>query len=65
MVAKLVLDQLEKTGGALTALTLPVANATASQYLQNNGFGVLNWSTITAAMHKSIARSKTCWYQVR
>jgi len=49
MVAKLVLDQLEKTGGALTALTLPVANATASQYLQNNGSGVLNWSTITAA----------------
>ena len=49
MVAKLVLDQLEKTGGALTALTLPVANATASQYLQNNGSGVLNWSTVTAA----------------
>jgi hypothetical protein len=49
MAAKLVLDQLEKTGGALTALTLPVANATASQYLQNNGSGVLNWSTITAA----------------
>ena len=49
MVAKLVLDQLEKTGGALTALTLPVANATASQYLQNNGSGVMSWSTVTAA----------------
>jgi hypothetical protein len=49
MVAKLVLDQLEKTGGALTALTLPVANATASQYLQNNGSGALNWSTVDAA----------------
>jgi len=49
MVAKLVLDQLEKTGGALTALTLPVANATASQYLQNNGSGALSWATVTAA----------------
>ena len=48
MVAKLVLDQLEKTGGALTALTLPVANATTDQYLQNNGSGVLNWATVTA-----------------
>jgi hypothetical protein len=48
MVAKLVLDQLEKTGGALTPLTLPVANATANQYLQNNGSGVMSWSTVTA-----------------
>lgn len=49
MVAKLVLDQLEKTGGSLNALTLPASNATANQYLQDNGSGVLSWSTVTAA----------------
>ena len=43
MVAKLVLDQLEKTGGSLTALTLPAVNATADQYLKNDGAGVLGW----------------------
>jgi hypothetical protein len=48
MVAKLVLDQLEKTGGSLNALTLPASNATANQYLQDNGSGVLSWSTVTA-----------------
>ena len=49
MVAKLVLDQLEKTGGALTALTLPVANATTNQVLKNDGAGALSWSTPAAA----------------
>jgi hypothetical protein len=43
MVAKLVLDQLQKTGGSLTALTLPAVNATADQYLKNDGAGVLGW----------------------
>ena len=46
MVAKLVLDQLEKTGGSLNPLTLPASNATANQYLQDNGSGVLSWSTV-------------------
>jgi hypothetical protein len=59
MVAKLVLDQLEKTGGALTALTLPVANATASQYLQNNGSGVMSWSTVTAGGVTNIKHTAT------
>jgi hypothetical protein len=43
MVAKLVLDQLEKTGGLLTPLTLPSVNATTGQYMQNDGSGGLSW----------------------
>ena len=43
MASKIIVDQLEKTGGALTALTLPVANATVGQYLKNDGAGVLGW----------------------
>ena len=44
MASKIIVDQLEKTGGALTALTLPSANATANQVLQNDGSGNLSWS---------------------
>ena len=51
MVAKLVLDQLEKTGGALTALTLPASNASASEFLQNNGSGVLSWAGVAAGFN--------------
>jgi len=43
MASKIIVDQLEKTGGALTALTLPVANATVGQYMKNDGAGVLGW----------------------
>jgi hypothetical protein len=43
MASKIIVDQLEKTGGALTALTLPVANATVGQYMKNDGSGVLGW----------------------
>ena len=45
MASKIIVDQLEKTGGALTALTLPVANATANQHLKNDGAGALSWVT--------------------
>ena len=44
MASKIIVDQLEKTGGALTALTLPVANATANQILKNDGAGALSWT---------------------
>tara|TARA_Y100000815_G_scaffold67686_1_gene56917 strand:+ start:88 stop:696 length:609 start_codon:yes stop_codon:yes gene_type:complete len=46
MASKIIVDQLEKTGGALTALTLPVANATANQYIKNDGAGALSWATL-------------------
>ena len=46
MASKIIVDQLEKTGGALTALTLPVANATTNQYIKNDGAGALSWATL-------------------
>ena len=49
MASKIIVDQLEKTGGALAALTLPVANATANQVLKNDGAGALSWSTPASA----------------
>jgi len=53
MVAKLVLDQLEKTGGTLTPLTLPSTNATTGQYLKNDGSGGLGWvdAPVVAGFH--------------
>ena len=49
MASKIIVDQLEKTGGALTALTLPVANATANQYIKNDGAGALSWATLPSS----------------
>jgi hypothetical protein len=49
MASKIIVDQLEKTGGALTALTLPTSNASASEYLQNDGAGALSWATVASA----------------
>jgi len=46
MASTLIVDQLQKTGGSTTALTLPTSNASASQYLQNDGAGALSWATI-------------------
>tara|TARA_R110002110_G_scaffold321190_1_gene533741 strand:+ start:270 stop:824 length:555 start_codon:yes stop_codon:yes gene_type:complete len=43
MASKIIVDQLEKTGGTLTALTLPSVNATTGQYMQNDGSGGLGW----------------------
>ena len=43
MASKIIVDQLEKTGGLLTPLTLPSANGTVGQYLKNDGSGVLGW----------------------
>ena len=48
MASKIIVDQLEKTGGALTALTLPTSNASASEFLQNNGSGALSWASASA-----------------
>jgi hypothetical protein len=47
MASKIIVDQLEKTGGSTTALTLPTSNASASQYLQNDGAGALSWATVS------------------
>jgi hypothetical protein len=43
MASKIIVDQLEKTGGLLTPLTLPSVNATTGQYMQNDGSGGLSW----------------------
>ena len=47
MASKIIVDQVQKSG--LTALTLPTGNASASQYLQNDGAGALSWATIPSA----------------
>ncbi len=47
MASKIIVDQLEKSG--LTALTLPVANASASEVLQNDGAGALSWAAFPAS----------------
>ena len=49
MASKIIVDQLEKTGGTLNALTLPLANATANQYIKNDGAGALSWATLPAS----------------
>jgi hypothetical protein len=54
MASKIIVDQLEKTGGTLTALTLPSVNATANQFLQDNGSGVMSWATVTAGFNSVI-----------
>jgi len=48
MASKIIVDQLEKTGGSLTALTLPTSNASASEFLQNDGAGALSWASASA-----------------
>ena len=47
MASTLIVDQIQKTGGSTTALTLPTSNASASQYLQNDGAGALSWATVS------------------
>jgi hypothetical protein len=44
MASKIIVDQLEKSG--YTTLTLPSANATANQYIKNDGAGALSWATL-------------------
>ena len=48
MASKILVDQLEKSG--LTALTLPLANATANQILKNDGAGALSWVADSAGL---------------
>ena len=63
MASTLIVDQLQKTGGSTTALTLPTSNASASQYLQNDGAGALSWATVSipasGLTHKSQWRLTT------
>jgi hypothetical protein len=47
MASKIIVDQLEKSG--YTALTLPSANATANQYIKNDGAGALSWATLPSS----------------
>jgi len=55
MASKIIVDQLQTTSLALNPLTLPASNATANQYLQDNGSGVLNWSTVNSPAFTSYA----------
>ena len=48
MASTLIVDQLQKTGGSTTALTLPTSNASANEFLQNNGAGALSWASASA-----------------
>jgi hypothetical protein len=50
MASKIIVDQLQKTTGGLAALTLPVANASANEFLQNNGSGALSWAASTGGL---------------
>ena len=51
MASKIIVDQIEKTGGSLTALTLPTSNASASEFLQNDGAGALSWASASAGFN--------------
>jgi hypothetical protein len=55
MASKIIVDQLEKTGGALTALTLPTGNASAGQVLQNDGSGNLSWAADAGGLFSGYA----------
>jgi len=46
MASKIIVDQVQKSG--LTALTLPTGNASASEFLQNDGAGALSWASASA-----------------
>jgi len=48
MASTLIVDQLQKTGGSTTALTLPTSNASANEFLQNDGAGALSWASAAA-----------------
>ena len=52
MASTLIVDQLQKTGGSTTALTLPTSNASASEFLQNDGAGALSWASADAGFIK-------------
>jgi hypothetical protein len=63
MASQIIVDQLKKTGGVLTALTLPSVNATTGQYMQNDGSGGLSWvaapTDTQGVTHSSIWRLNT------
>ncbi len=48
MASTLIVDQIQKTGGSTTALTLPTSNASANEFLQNDGAGALSWASAAA-----------------
>jgi len=52
MASTLIVDQLQKTGGSTTALTLPTSNASANEFLKNDGAGALSWGSAAAGFSK-------------
>ena len=62
MASTLIVDQLQKTGGSTTALTLPTSNASASEFLQNDGAGALSWASASAGFNSvQILTSSQTW----
>lgn len=59
MASTLIVDQIQKTGGSTTALTLPTSNASADEFLQNDGTGALSWASASAGFHQMVVRSVT------
>jgi hypothetical protein len=64
MASKIIVDQLEKTGGALTALTLPTGNASASEFLQNDGAGALSWAGVASGFSDVYSTDASATYTV-
>ena len=64
MASTLIVDQLQKTGGSLTALTLPTSNASASEFLQNDGAGALSWSSAAAGFSNMHFKTSSETYTV-
>ena len=62
MASTLIVDQLQKTGGSTTALTLPTSNASASEFLQNDGAGALSWASAAGGFNSVIVYTgSTTW----
>ena len=61
MASKIIVDQIEKTGGSLTALTLPTSNASASEFLQNDGAGALSWASAAAGFNSVQVMTSSPW----
>jgi hypothetical protein len=62
MASKIIVDQVQKSG--LTALTLPTGNASASEFLQNDGAGALSWSSAAAGFSNMLFKTASETYTV-
>ena len=56
MASKIIVDQIEKTGGSLIALTLPTGNASAGQVLQNEESASVSYEDFTKEAQTTLYR---------